>query len=159
MKCFRGINKIYFVNTLSEQEGVFFMFKKAVTLFLASLVIFVFCIINNQPVFKGRAKQFQVYVQDSISSQILTVDEYEYCFLSGVKGLSFTVHTIDLAGFLHDYNAKILFTEQLEQGTCYYAYSPKIKYKQEVNKKVVNLQIFVGEQRVVVGSPLIYGSF
>jgi hypothetical protein len=54
--------------------------------------------------------------------------------------------------------AKIIFTEQIEEGTSYYAYSPTIKYRTKIKNKIINLQIFVGKG-VKVGSPIIFGSF
>ena len=60
---------------------------------------------------------------------------------------------------LKSFNATHLFSEQAEGGVIYYAYSPKIKYREYINGAAVNLQYYEGESFNKIGTPLIYGSF
>ncbi len=136
------------------------MFKKLAVSLAIMLSAILIILINVAPIFSGYANSFEIYHGDS-AGQIRTVSYIEY-FLSGkIKGEGVTLkkENFDLDDFLRDFKAKIKVCENIEGGVNYYAYSRKIPYRQKIYGKTVNLQIFVGEQTVKVGAPMIYGSF
>ncbi len=55
--------------------------------------------------------------------------------------------------------AKILFCEKIENVTCYFAYTPRVKNYVTLYGHRVNIQIAVSENRSKIGSPLIFGSY
>lgn len=115
----------------------------------------------NTSIFSGYTKRVEVYLGKGGSlSQIQTIDVKDYPYYSGVYGQSFKtdLNEFDLKSFLDDFDAKVIFTESIDEGVSYYAYSPKIKERVNLKGKTINLQIFVGTT-VTVGAPLIYGSF
>lgn len=137
------------------------MLKKVLTSALCLVIVFSFFMIGAKPVFSKYAKTFNVYLSDSKSSQFYTVDEKEFMSFNNIKGESIIIEdkAFNLADLLDYFNAKILLTEYVEHGVSYYAYSPKIKYRASICGKNINLHVFIGEGRTVVGAPLIYGSF
>lgn len=137
------------------------MFKK--TFILLSCVVFAFSIylLNALPVIKN-AKGYEVYLQNYSSNAVIkTVDFTDYMFLSDIKGESvkFSAEEFNQTELLNNLNAVIVFTETLDGVYCIYAYSPKIRYRQTVNGKTVNVQIAVRGEQITVGCPIIYGSF
>ena len=137
------------------------MFKKIFTILLSIIISFTFNMVNNKPLFLGFSDKFELYLGSSSSTaMIVLVDENTFINYKNVCGESFKAekNNFDLENFLQRFNAKIVFTETIEQGISYYAYSNKIKYKKTVRGKLVNLQIFIGDM-VTVGAPIIFGSF
>ncbi len=137
------------------------MLKKLFSLIVATIILFSVSVINSKPVFHGYAKTFEVYIGDNSSNaKIVSVSKKDFFLMSNICGQSFIAdkETFDLNDFLEEFGAKIICVEKIKEGVSYYAYSPKIKYKNMLSGKPVNLQIFIGET-VKVGSPMIYGSF
>ena len=137
------------------------MFKKTAVILASCFLIIALYFYLNTPIFKDYANQFEVYIGDASSSaQITRVTKSEFYFLDGVGGESFKTDKdgFELDRFLSEFSAKIVFTERIAEGTSYYAYSPKIKYRKTVKGKTINLHVFIGKE-VSVGAPLILGSF
>ena len=57
------------------------------------------------------------------------------------------------------FDAKILFTEVVENVTCYYGYSKQFPYKKQIGDMIVNVHVAIENDRVMFGTPIIYGSF
>ena len=78
---------------------------------------------------------------------------------------AFTGETIEIdraiyyKTILKHFDAQLVFFEQTEDGTSYYAYSPKIRYQTLISGKLINLHVHVKNGRTVIGSPIIFGSF
>lgn len=137
------------------------MGKRIAFVFLAILVLFTASLINKSVVFEKYAQSFEVYVGESSSrAQIINADTNNLYLLKNVYGQSFKTErkNFDLEAFLKDFNAKVVLVEPLECGVSIYAYSKQIKYRENIDGKIVNLQIFLSKQ-VTVGTPLIFGSF
>ena len=137
------------------------MLKKLFSLIIATIILLSVGVINSKPVFDGYAKTFEVYIgSNSSSAKIVSANKKDLLFMNNIHGQAFIADkdAFDLKGFLKEFDAKIISVEKIDEGVSYYAYSPKIKYVNQLFGKPVNLQIFVGET-VKVGSPMIYGSF
>ena len=136
------------------------MFKKVLVLILATCILINLAICNNQPLFSQFNNKFEVYLSNSSDGQIVFADSKTYPFISGIYGESVAINKEEfcLRDFLSNMQAKIIFTEQIDEGISYYAYSPKIKYRTKIKNKIINLHVFVGAG-VKVGSPIIFGSF
>ncbi len=137
------------------------MLKKTLVFFLAIICLIVGYFINNKPVFANYSDRLEVYLNSrSSQAQIVSVTPSDYLYLKNVRGESFKCEReeFNLQNFLSEFSAKLIFSEELENGISYYAYSPKIKYQITLNGQKINLQIFIGKI-VTVGSPMIFGSF
>lgn len=137
------------------------MLKRLFILCLCAVMPFLSHISLNASIFSGYTEKVEIYLGGSGSlSQIQTIDVKDYPYFSGVCGQAFKtdLNEFDLKSFLDDFDAKVIFTESIDEGVSYYAYSPKIKERVNLNGKTINLQIFIGNS-VTVGAPLIYGSF
>ncbi len=145
------------------QKGeYFFMLKKVLVFFSAIIIITSLFFIGNEPVFNSYAKNYEIYLDScSNSKKIINVNNRDCASVLGKKGESVYVEkqTFELHSFLLEMSARVIFIEEIEGKVSYYAYSPKIKYIQQVKGHNINLQIVVGDNMVKVGSPLIYGSF
>ena len=137
------------------------MFKGIALLF--AVILFAFCFYSlyssPAPALKGYAKEYELYLSaGSFGDNIVNATDETFSYYKNVKGESCVV-TVPYETVIHDFNAKHLFTEQIDDGVIYYAYSPKIKYKAYVNGKAVNLQYYAGKTGNKLGVPLIFGSF
>ena len=89
-----------------------------------------------------------------------------FCFMSNNKvkenviGESVKINNFEPVSALKVLNAKIIKTEQLENGTTViYAFTDKISQNVIIDNKQVNLQIAHNDNYSIVGWPLILGSF
>ena len=137
------------------------MLKKFVTAFFCTVFISCVYLFNSAPIVSG-VEKIEVYLFSSSSNAVIkTVDVNEFSFISNVKGecVKLKAKEFDLEKFLSDYGAQVILTESFDGGKSYYAYSPKIRYRESVCGERVNLQVAIRGQTVTVGSPIIYGSF
>ena len=78
----------------------------------------------------------------------------------GVMGESMVMYNIEVGAIIKDINARVVKTEYLEDGTTIiYAFTNLINDNVKIDGKVVNFQIAIKDERVVVGWPLILGSY
>lgn len=56
-------------------------------------------------------------------------------------------------------NAKIQFTEELQDGITYYGYCKGLDKCVEIDDKQINVQIVSNKDNIIVGFPLIMGSY
>ncbi len=129
-----------------------------------SLLIIFCCIAYTTltPVFGGYADTFEVYLSSASSlAEIKSVSLKEYAFTRGIKGESVRLDAegFELEKVLKGFNAELRFSENTSDSEIYYAYSPKIRNYKTVKGQKINLHIVIASERVVLGSPLIFGSF
>ena len=75
-------------------------------------------------------------------------------------GESVVCNNLELSSAIKTLNATILKKEHLSCGTVVlYAFSPLINKSVELNNSKVNLQIAIKENEIIIGWPLILGSF
>ena len=60
---------------------------------------------------------------------------------------------------IEKYNLKLVCVESLNDVTNYYYYSKKLPKEETIKGKKVNLQIAISSETVVIGTPIIYGSY
>lgn len=138
------------------------MFKKISVFALSLVMVFTFFLLQRKPVFINYGQSFEIYLNgDGSLSQGVVVSIKDYILYGNITGESCVVSEsgFSVNDFFADFNAKVLFTETVDEGVSYYGYSSKIKYVQNINGKRVNLHVFVGKDQIKVGSPIIYGSF
>ena len=110
------------------------------------------------------------YIKPKFSNYASDITLYAYGYSSNAKrvnenilhtGESFTLSKgqIDVEKFLQDYSAEILFVEETQEGTSYYAYTKKLNTEKIIKGQKINLHIFIGKSTISVGTPIIYGSF
>ena len=125
------------------------------------LLILSFNFNSKSPLFASYNDKFEVYVGKSASiSHAQLVGEKEFPLINGVIGESCEINSAcSYEKVFEDFSAELIFIEETEDGVSYYGFSPKIKYREEVNGRKVNLHVHVERGRMKVGSPIIYGSF
>ncbi len=136
------------------------MFKK-ISVSLISIIILAFLWFASQtPIFGKYAKRREVYLFPYTSTPI-TVDRITQglTFIKYGEACEISNEDFDLDDFLSEFDAKRVFSESFNGKLSIYAYSPKLKYKQAVKGKTINLHVVISDQIVKVGSPIIYGSF
>lgn len=137
---------------------VFAMLKEAVRFLLAvgcAGVLFAVC---RSPVLEEGKSHTFYYAENS--SAPLTFSAPLAALLSGeVKGESVTYSGDRYQEFVQKYAARLLFEERLDGVVSYYLYSPRLVGFVRLNGKRVNLQIAVGSEQTVVGTPLIFGGW
>lgn len=137
------------------------MFKKIVVLFLVVMFTTFISLSNERPIFSSFSNNFDVYTKNSSSNaEIVKADNLTYSLIIGKVGESCKIEgEFDLQQFLEEMKAEIVMVEEFSEGINYYAYTNKIRYLEYVKGNLVNLQVFIGNSGVTVGSPLIFGSF
>ena len=136
--------------------------KKLLCVFLAIFSLFSIHRTTNVPTFSNYANTFEISLDNgSFSNGILTVNKSDFALYRGIKGESCEVkkENFDINAFLTDFEAEMVACEKVGDIVCYYAFSPKVKYLEKVNGKKVNLHVAVRDNAVVIGTPIIYGSF
>lgn len=114
---------------------------------------------DKPPVFKAYADEYEIYLSaGSFGDNIVKTREKNLGVFTAVKGES-CVTSVSYEQVLKDFSATHLFTEKSADGESFYAYSPKIRYRTYINGKAVNIHYFSGEERKIVGTPIIFGSF
>ena len=138
------------------------MVKKISLCLVCVLAVVGVTICSGQPVFINYSNHFELYLNSSSSmAKIISVDYKNFYHYKNVCGESVEINVefFELQDFLQDFNAKVLFAENIQDGVSYYVYSPKIKYQKIVNGKRVNLQLVQKKNYINAGAPLIFGSF
>lgn len=138
------------------------MFKRFLLIVSVVMLLIGLTLSYSAPLFIKKGKTVEAYIGSASSlAKIEKVDAFSFVLLKGVKGESVELDysEFNLFNFLKEFRAKLLFSEQTEEGISYYAYSPKIPYEKRINGITVNLHVFVSGERVKVGSPIIFGSF
>lgn len=120
------------------------------------------CCLSSVPVFNEYAKDSLTVYTGSNSSNCKEIKYNQTMLLpAGKTGESFCckLSEINVTKLFKAFNADIVFSEDINEGTCLYAYSKKIPFYKYVSGKKINLHIFLGKETCVVGTPLIFGSF
>ena len=137
------------------------MLKKVIAVLLCLTALACCWQINSQPVFEKYASSYEISELYSNSNARLKFAEKKEYVLSFLRtGESVTIYeNFSAQELLATLGAKEIFTEQTEFGVSVYAYSKQLPYRKIINGEIVNVQIFIGDGKVVVGSPIIFGSF
>ena len=134
----------------------FFMRKK---LYITILALIIICYayltaIDKIELLNGKKT---TYLQSSSSLAEIVYGE-EIAF--NKTGVSVELNeNILIEELLDFFNAKLIFTESTMEGISYYAYSKDLKRSTILNGKRINLHVHYSGKNVVVGTPIIFGSF
>ena len=129
---------------------------------LSVLTVFGVYFCTQTPLFYGYGDTFEISTLSSSSKALFqNVNEREYRFSFNRTGESCEIFTdeISVDKILEDFSAKVVFIEETAEQTSYYAYSDKIKYLKILDGKRVNLHISTSNEKIKIGSPIIFGSF
>ena len=136
--------------------------KKTFTVVLAITFIFSIWWSMNIPVFYRYSKNVEVYSLNNSSNakiDFCTSIQYKFRFFKVGESCTIEKQNFDLKEFIDYYNAKIIFTETTSFGNSYYMYSKKIAYSKSINGKIINLHLVINQNKIVMGTPIIYGSY
>ena len=98
----------------------------------------------------------EIYINKTSSVNFILQNDERTFFK---KGESLYLEGYSLDDILFFYNAKVKVVEKIEEGTNYYAYSSKLKYNEVIDGKIINLHIFIGKEKIILGFPVIFGSY
>lgn len=107
----------------------------------------------------------RIFYLDSASSQGLRKEELSLRDFSRIKGESvrFDLGEEDEAALVErlteQYNATVLFTEEVSGVVSYYCYTPDWEDCLEINGQKVNLHVAVSAEECAVGTPIIFDGF
>ena len=116
---------------------------------------------NSKPLYNAYSNSYEIASKSTSSNaKFIYGNNLDYILSFHRTGEVVTIydHT-SLEDLLTAFNAKVIFTEQTVYGTSVYAFSSKIAYRKEINRKIINIQIFFNEQKIMIGSPIIYGGY
>lgn len=104
----------------------------------------------------------RTYYLRSQSSQALIKNRLSPLDFSLMEGESVSFSYTDILEvekLMQDFQAQVLFTENVGGTTSYYCYSPHMRSGVRLGEYFVNLHIAVRGDRCAVGSPMIFGGF
>ena len=136
------------------------IFIKAFTVFL---FIMAFSLQSGGQLIGDSNHTFYLYGKSN-SAKIHTISEKEaknfIYFKFNLSGESVIFYNKDnLKKTIKDLNANLIFSENGEDFNCEYYYSKQIKGGIILNGEKINLHVcYLGDQ-IVVGTPIVYGSF
>ena len=99
------------------------------------------------------------YYLDSASSQSLVKTRLSFSDIFRVRGESVVTAERDLESIANRFQATLVAVEETDGAVSYYYVVEAWQYGISLNGKRVNLHIAVGNDRVVVGTPVIFGGF
>lgn len=135
------------------------MLKKIAILFFSVFLICAIWIQTQKSVFSGFDGRITYYTESS-SSNAKIVSHFASVLIFDLTGESIEIDgEVDLQNILDHFSAEVVFTESVEGGVGYYAYSDRIKYHTHMLGKTVNLHIYIKTGKTVMGAPIIFGSF
>lgn len=82
--------------------------------------------------------------------------------LKSIEAVSIVINNCqisDLQQYLKKLNAKVVLVQELDEIYCLYAFSPLINTKITVDKQIINVQLVFCNNSIIIGSPLIIGSY
>ncbi len=134
---------------------------KSSLLLLFTILTFLYSIIiYSRPVLFKYAEKVTVYTNNpSSTAQFFTVQKDDFLGIESIKGESCVFEQTSLKSIVEKFNFTIVKTEVLEGVTCYYATTDLLPYSIKINGLKVNAQIAVTKNRVVLGTPIIFGSY
>lgn len=137
------------------------MLKKTFCAILSVLLLAAVWTASGRSVFEnvGDNGRFYFYNSSSLAGSVKTDD---FCVAAYMlrTGESVTIdESEDYRKIFSEFDAQLVFTEEIEEGVSYYGFSEQLKYKKVLNGKVVNLHVFVGKDYTVAGTPIIYGGY
>lgn len=138
------------------------MFKRIVCMFCVLVCLCFLWSQNSKPLFCDYSDEFEIYLESSSSAAVIVkINCIDYGLYTDIKGESCNVNVdnVTVEDILKEFDACVVFTETTEECVNYYAYSEKIKYRKTLNGKIINLHVSLSEHSVIVGSPMIFGSF
>jgi hypothetical protein len=141
----------------------FFMLKFIGMLTTAILFIFTFSLGCGGQLKGEGAHTFYLYGKTN-SAKIESMSEQSADSFIYLKGNLYGESVIfynksNLKSFIKGLNATAVFSEVGEDFNCEYYYSPKIKGSIILNGKKINLHVCYQKDYIVVGTPIVYGSF
>lgn len=144
--------------------GKVFLFKKISAFLFAALFVFIFAALyafSAKPVLCDFGS--------------VTLYEYYGSFSGGekysgglvikrrIKGESCDITGVSYGEILESFSATHVLTEETPFGVSFYAFSPKIPYRAEINGTTVNLHYFVRADEksgaAKLGTPIIFGGY
>ena len=138
------------------------MFKKGFTMFFC-LLFFLFALVYFvTPELNELSSKITFYTSYSNSNAIKTnTDNKLFLIFKGVTGESCTLtkSQVSLQQVEKEYCLKEEFIEEMPNFTIRYYSSNKLKYKKKVNGKQISMQVVEYEKEMIIGTPIIYGSF
>lgn len=129
------------------------MRKKLILLFLVLCFLMLINVYGGKRIDGADGKT--ILYSKSYSSLFEEEEDFTFYY----TGESIELETEQDANELIDrYSAKMIFTEQTDNGESFYYYTEKLPIYKYINGKRVNLHIHVGK-KITVGYPIIFGSY
>lgn len=134
------------------------MLKKMYFSLLAIFLTGCLFLLSSPSAFYLFNKKSTVFVGSS-SSECILIESFRQQIINGKKGESVKITTqeFNLEQIIKYFDAQLILKEQVGGIVNYYFYSKKLRYKERIYGKTVNLHIAVTNQGVTLGTPLIYG--
>ncbi len=136
-----------------------FFLKTSCILSVILTLLYIWCI-NSVSIFGKEEEVTEIYSSFSSSRQIYVVSDLDYkriltkCGECVRKDKNF-----DYAKFLQDIKAEVQFIENIDGGISIYAFSDYFKNFIKINDRRVNIQIHIKEEKILLATPIIFGSF
>lgn len=129
--------------------------------FLLSIIAFVFIFsFYRTPTLIRFSNQVEVYtILDNSNAKISIFERGDNPFYTFITGESCAIYDLSLKEVLSILNGKIYHTERIDNNLSIYGYSKKLPYAKQAFGKKINFQIVIKDGYLLLGTPVIYGSY
>ena len=134
--------------------------KKLFCIAFSIIIIALFYAIYTRPVLFDYSNKVTIYSKNcSFSNALYIVNRGEYFSTDKIYGESAVIEGYSASEIFDLFSAEILKTEVVDDITCYYGYTSVLPYEIDLFGEKVNVHVAVDGNKIILGTPLIFGSF
>ena len=134
--------------------------KKLTCIVFSIIIIAIFYAVYTRPCLFEYSKKVTIYSKNgSFSDGIKVISRESYFSTDKIYGESIVVDGLSVDAIFKEFDANIIKVEQVDNITCYYGYTSRLPYEIKLFGDKVNLHVAVDGDKIILGTPLIFGSY
>ena len=134
--------------------------KKLTCIIFSVVIIALFYAIYTRPFLFEYSDNITIYTKNgSFSDGICKGARGEYFFTDKIYGESAVIDGYSATEIFELFSGEILKTEVVDDITCYYGYTSRLPYEIDLFDEKINIHVVVDGDKIILGTPLIFGSF
>ena len=134
--------------------------KKLTCIVISLIIIALFYAVYTRPCLFEYSSTVTIYAKNgSFDDGISVVERGSYFSTDKIYGESAVIEGFSVDEIFKEFNATVIKVEKVDDITCYYGYSKRLPYEIKLFNDKVNLHVAVDGDKIILGTPLIFGSF
>ena len=134
--------------------------KKLTCVIISIVIIALFYVVYTRPFLFEYTDKITIYTKNgSFTDGISSVIKNEYFSTDKIYGESAVIDGYSTDQLFNLFDAQIINVEVVDGVVCYYGYSTRLPYNVKLFDTKVNLHVAVDGDKIILGTPLIFGSY